>query len=95
MAYEHKDMSGNLFRNHKKEGNQPDYRGEVKIRGELLQVSAWVKTKNNSDEKYFSFAFSEPYQSGGANQAASAPSGEETQGFYDSPAGDDDSSVPF
>ena len=59
MAFELNDMSGNLFRNEKKESaKQPDYTGKVKIRGEELRVAAWLK--DGKKGKYFSFKFSEP-----------------------------------
>lgn len=45
MAYQLKDGQGSLFKNDRKEKeNQPDYRGELMINGELLEVAAWIKT---------------------------------------------------
>jgi hypothetical protein len=54
MAYEHREGSGSLFRNHKKEegSKQPDYRGDAMIGGEVMEISAWVKEGNGG--KFFS-----------------------------------------
>lgn len=54
MAYEHKDMSGTIFKNrHKSEGDKrPDYRGEIMVRGELLEIALWIK--DGAKGKFFS-----------------------------------------
>ena len=56
MAYEHREGSGSLFKNHKKEegSKQPDYRGDAMVNGEVMEVSAWVKEGNNG--KFFSLS---------------------------------------
>ena len=72
MAFEHKDFTGTLFRNDRKTGKQPDYRGECKIRGEMYEIGAWVKESTHG-KKYFSFQFSEPYSGGGGNQSQPVP----------------------
>tara|TARA_R100001082_G_scaffold111267_1_gene94587 strand:+ start:5834 stop:6091 length:258 start_codon:yes stop_codon:yes gene_type:complete len=56
--YEHKDMSGNLFKNEKKEKEtQPDYNGGCKINGEVYQISAWINKSQNTGKTYFNFKF--------------------------------------
>lgn len=47
MAYEPRDMSGNLFKNDKG-GNdkRPDYRGDICINGEVYELAAWIKEGN-------------------------------------------------
>ena len=56
MAYEHREGSGSLFKNHKKEegSKQPDYRGDAMVNGEVMEVSAWIKEGNNG--KFFSLS---------------------------------------
>lgn len=42
------EKSGALFRNTKKtEDKQPDYRGNIKISGDLYTLAAWVKEGKN------------------------------------------------
>ena len=56
--YEHKDMSGNLFKNEKKEKKgQPDYRGGCKIRGEVYVIAGWINTSKDTGKKYINFKF--------------------------------------
>lgn len=45
MAYELNEGQGTLFRNDKKEegSKQPDYRGDVKLDGQLMEVAGWIK----------------------------------------------------
>ena len=44
MAYESKEGFGALFRNEKKEGNQPDYRGTFKgLDGVEYDIAGWLK----------------------------------------------------
>lgn len=47
MAFEHKDGQGSLFKNDKKTGNQPDYRGTATIDGRAKRISAWIKDGKN------------------------------------------------
>lgn len=56
-----KDNSGLLFKNDKKEGNQPDYQGEALIGGKHWKMSAWLKT-SKKETKFLSFSFQEPYK---------------------------------
>ena len=63
MTYEHRDNSGTLFTNKKKENDKhPDYRGEIKVDGKLWEISAWTKQGRNGD--FLSLAVKEPYQKG-------------------------------
>lgn len=56
MAYEHKEGSGSLFKNLKKEegSRQPDYRGDAMVNGVLVEVAAWIKEGNKG--KFFSLS---------------------------------------
>ena len=60
MAYEHKDNSGTLFNNDRKENErQPDFTGNVLIgkdligrieRGDTLRLAGWRKTTNGGKD---------------------------------------------
>lgn len=41
--FEQKEGQGSLFKDEKKTGSQPDYRGSVKIKGETYKLAGWVK----------------------------------------------------
>jgi uncharacterized protein (DUF736 family) len=44
MAYEQKDMTGNLFKNDKADNpKRPDYRGSITIEGRQWELSAWIQ----------------------------------------------------
>jgi len=61
MAFDHRDNSGTMFKNHSKnKENQPDYRGECKINGTVLAISGWIKQGKKGE--FLSLAFSEPRQ---------------------------------
>lgn len=68
MAYEQRDNTGSLFKNDK-QGNEsrPDYKGKAMVNGEMVEVSAWVRTAE-SGKKYMSLVFQEPYQQQGQQQ---------------------------
>ena len=52
MAFEHKENSGSLFTNSKKEKDKkPDYPGTNTIDGKLNQISAW-NNKTKTGKKY-------------------------------------------
>lgn len=64
MAYEHQEGSGSLFVNDRKSAdNHPDYKGQVKINGKLMDVAAWKK--NGTRGEFFSIKISEPRQQQG------------------------------
>lgn len=56
--FQHKELSGSLFRNDRKEHeNHPDYRGDCLIGGKQYWVSGWIK--ENSRGKWLSLAFTD------------------------------------
>lgn len=60
--FETKDGSGALFKNERKEdgSKQPDYTGNARINGAMVDISAWLKTSKGGT-KYLSLAFKPPY----------------------------------
>jgi hypothetical protein len=58
--YETKNNSGSIFRNENATGNQPTYRGKVKVNNVEMDVSLWVK-ESAKGVKYFSASFQEPF----------------------------------
>ena len=58
--YEIKNNSGSIFRNENATGNQPTYRGKVKVNNVEMDVSLWVK-ESAKGTKYFSASFQEPF----------------------------------
>lgn len=59
-GYEHKDNSGSLFRNDRKEKDtQPDYKGACMVNGVKMEMAAWVRDRPDGS-KFMSFKFSEP-----------------------------------
>ena len=60
VNYEIKNNSGSIFRNESATGNQPTYRGKVKVNNVEMDISLWVKdTKTGT--KFFSASFQEPF----------------------------------
>ena len=57
---ETKVNTGAIFKNEKKQGNQPDYRGKVNVNGKEMEIALWLK-ESSKGTKYFSCSFSEPY----------------------------------
>ena len=55
--FEMKEGTFNLFKNDKKEGNQPDYTGKVVINGVEMRTAAWIKQKDG--KAYFTGKISE------------------------------------
>jgi hypothetical protein len=45
MSFEHKEGSGSLFRNDRKQPGEktPDYRGEIKLNGEIIKIAGWIR----------------------------------------------------
>ena len=58
--YETKNNSGSIFKNENATGNQPTYRGKVKVNNVEMDVSLWVK-ESAKGVKYFSASFQEPF----------------------------------
>ena len=58
--YETKNNSGSIFKNENAIGNQPTYRGKVKVNNVEMDVSLWVK-ESAKGTKYFSASFQEPF----------------------------------
>lgn len=57
MAYETKDNSGALFKNTRKETeSHSDYRGEARIDGHDVWVSAWIN-KDKNGNNYMKLTF--------------------------------------
>jgi len=53
-SYEHRENSGALFRNKRKEQEtHPDYKGEMNVDGKMFWLNAWLNT-SKTGEKYFS-----------------------------------------
>lgn len=70
MAYELKDMSGNVFVNTNKSSEKhPSYKGSVKLLGKQYDLAVWVRRDRN-DQTYWAFELSEPYRKpeGGASR---------------------------
>lgn len=60
MGYDN-NMSGVLFPNKDKEGQQPDYRGECEINGKKYEIAGWKKQSKNGNP-FLSMKFQEPRQ---------------------------------
>lgn len=58
QAYTPRELGGNLFKNtFKEEGsNQPDYRGECCINGQVFKIAAWIKDASNGT-KFMSMSY--------------------------------------
>jgi hypothetical protein len=54
--WETRDMSGSAFLNkYKQKESQPDYKGDIRVRGELLKISAWQR-QTRSGDVYFTYS---------------------------------------
>lgn len=72
MAFEHKDNSGTLFKNDKKETeSHPNAKGEAKIGGVMYWVAAWTK-KDKNGNPWQSLSFTPKEQRQEAKQPTSA-----------------------
>ena len=59
---EQKNNTGAIFKNdYKKTEAQPDYKGKALIDGKEKEIALWINESKNG-KKYFSAAFSAPYQ---------------------------------
>jgi hypothetical protein len=51
--YEHKEGAGSVFPNRFKTTDaQPEFKGEVKVNGEVMDVAAWAKKTKTGDIWY-------------------------------------------
>ena len=83
MGYDHKDNSGAIFKNDKGDNpSRPDYRGDCKINGEVLEIAAWIKDGKNG--KFMSLSFKPKH---GERESAPSPK--------PAAAADLDDSIPF
>ena len=59
-GYEHKENSGSLFRNERKEKEtHPDYKGTCLLNGVKMEIAAWIK-ESSTGTKFMSLRFEEP-----------------------------------
>jgi len=73
--YEHKDNSGSVFKNDKKETKtHPDYKGSAKIDGVAYWIAAWVN-ETKGGKKYLKLSFEVQGEQEGTG--GSAPTGTE------------------
>lgn len=60
MAFETKELKGALFVNENKEREQqPDYTGNIKIKGKVWRLAGW-KTESRGGVEYISLSISDP-----------------------------------
>ena len=58
MAEYDNELRGCLFRNGRKQKeSQPEYRGQAQINGVPYWVSGWIKTAQQTGDKYMSLSF--------------------------------------
>lgn len=82
--YETRDMSGSAFKNrNRRNENDANYTGTVKIKGQEFWVNVWVK-KDKNDQPWFSYSFREKQPRQDSGQSKSEPQVEL-----------DDSNIPF
>lgn len=80
--YEVRDMSGSAFKNrNRRNDNDSNYSGTVKIEGKEYWINVWVK-KDKNDQPWFSYSFR-------GKKAASEPSSSKQDQIID------DSDLPF
>lgn len=63
-TYQHKDNSGSVFPNDKKESDShPDFRGSAVIEGREYWVSAWNRTSKDGSKEYLGIELTAKEQS--------------------------------
>lgn len=55
MAFQQKPNTGSLFRNDRKQGHGPDYKGSLNVGGTDLWIAGWMK-ESKGGKKYMSLA---------------------------------------
>lgn len=61
MAFVHRENSGTLFKNDRKQSEKhPDYKGTINVNGTVLEIAGWIKTAG--DKSFMSLKVSEPRQ---------------------------------
>ena len=79
MAYEAKFNTGAFFKNEKKEGKQPDYRGNINVGGKMMDIAGWVTTSQGG-KKYISLKIQEPFKKDGDTPIPPAPTPKDADG---------------
>lgn len=91
MAFTHKDNSGSLFRNERKESsNHPDYTGTIIVAGVAYWLSAWIK--DGQKGKFMSLAVKPKDEGRGAGKPTPQ---QQVAGARSSMADDMDDTIPF
>lgn len=91
MAFEHKDMTGSLFKNDRKETDKhPDYTGTLIVEGVSYWLSAWIKT--SAKGKFMSLAVKP--KDGGKGAGKPTPQ-QQASGARASMADDMSDEIPF
>jgi len=68
----HKENTGSLFKNDKKENEkQPDYKGKINIRGEVMEIALWVR-ESSKGTKYLSARVDEEFKPVGESKMQKA-----------------------
>jgi len=83
MAYEMRELCGNLFPQADKTGKQPDYKGTVLINGKIMSIAGWKMPGKNGP--FLSLKISEIMKKAESPAFANVPS---------RPSGPDDD-LPF
>ena len=85
---EQKNNTGAIFKNnYKKTDSQPDYKGKALIDGVEKEIALWLN-ESKSGVKYFSAAFSKPYQ-------AEVEAGGDEDAKYDAKMSEGADDLPF
>jgi hypothetical protein len=85
MAFEHRDGSGNLFKNTRKMAdNHPDYKGEGKVNGNIVDIAGWIKKGEKGNFISLSIKPKGQYQRPTQPQTT-APTGDQPQANKDLP----------
>ena len=85
---ETKQNTGVIFKNnYKKTDSQPDYKGKALIDGVEKEIALWLN-ESKSGVKYFSAAFSKPYQ-------AEVEAGGDEDAKYDAKMSEGSDDLPF